>query len=172
MDDFAGVRAVHYIANDPGLAWSKDPEVSIAMDTPLDNLSVLTPNVVRLPDGGYRMYYTGLGDARPEESSNGYILSAFSKDGLNWVNDPGIRVGKPPSSRIDARPLPGRDPSGGRPLAYVLRSPVRRRTDCRVERGFGRRARMGPGRRRQSLRSRMVVRNASMPLSRCGRGRS
>ena len=55
--DFMGIRSVHYIESDPGLAWVKDPEVSIGPDTTLDSMSILTPNVVRLPADGFRMYY-------------------------------------------------------------------------------------------------------------------
>ena len=90
---FAGTRSVHYIAKDPGLQWVKDPEPSVGPDTPLDSQSILTPNVVRLPVGGYRMYYTGLGPGRVIPASQGYILSAVSPDGLNWRKEPGIRLG-------------------------------------------------------------------------------
>ncbi len=110
--DFSGIRSVHYIADDPGLTWLKDPEVSISPDSPLDSLSILTPNVVRLPQGGFRIYYTGLGPERPVESSQGYILSAVSTDGLIWQKEPGIRldVHEPDASRRvlcpDVIPLP------------------------------------------------------------------
>jgi predicted GH43/DUF377 family glycosyl hydrolase len=109
---FANIKSVHYIAQDPGLRWVKDPEVSIGPDTPLDCLSILTPNVIHLPDGDYRMYYTGLGPGRPVEASQGYILSALSTDGLTWDKEPGIRldVHEPfASSRVlcpDVVPLP------------------------------------------------------------------
>ena len=89
---FTGIRSVHYIKSDPGLTWVKDPEVSIGPDTPLDSMSILTPNVVRLPEGGFRMYYTGFGPGRTIDASCGYILSAVSKDGLNWSKEPGIRI--------------------------------------------------------------------------------
>ena len=90
--DFTGIRSVHYIKSDPGLTWVKDPEVSIGPDTPLDSMSILTPNVVRLPEEGFRMYYTGFGPGRTIDASCGYILSAVSKDGLNWSKEPGIRI--------------------------------------------------------------------------------
>jgi len=90
--DFARLQAVHYIARDPGVQWVKDPEVSIDSDSPLDAQSVLTPNVVRLPWGGFRMYYNGRGPARVVESSIGYILSAVSDDGLIWTKEPGVRI--------------------------------------------------------------------------------
>lgn len=90
--DFTGIRSVHYIKDDPGLIWVKDLEVSIGPDTPLDSMSILTPNVVRLPEGGFRMYYTGLGPGRVIDVSGGYILSAVSRNGLNWTKEPGIRI--------------------------------------------------------------------------------
>ena len=71
--DFDGLQSVHYIASDPGVKWVKDPEVSIDSDSPRDAQSVLTPNVVRLPEGGFRMYYNGLGPERTAGSSIGYI---------------------------------------------------------------------------------------------------
>jgi predicted GH43/DUF377 family glycosyl hydrolase len=86
------IKSVHYIEQDPGLIWIKDPQIAIDLDTPLDSLRILTPNVVRLPKGGFRMYYTGLGSNRTFEESMGYILSAFSTDGLHWRKDPGVRM--------------------------------------------------------------------------------
>ena len=90
--DFIGIRSVHYIESDPGLVWVKDSEVSVGPDTTLDSMSILTPNVVRLPGDGFRMYYTGLGPGRPISVSCGYILSAISNDGLNWSKEPGVRI--------------------------------------------------------------------------------
>ena len=130
---FAGIKSVHYIARDPGLRWVKDPQPSIGPDTPLDSLSILTPNVIRLPAGGYRMYYTGLGPGRAVQESQGYILSALSRDGLTWHKEPSVRldVHKPfASSRVlcpDVIPLPdgrwrmyfqaGRRTAGRRPAS-------------------------------------------------------
>jgi len=89
---FAGTKAVHYIEKDPGLECIKDPQIAIDLDTPLDSEKILTPNVIRLPKGGFRMYYTGRGPARLVRESIGYILSAFSTDGLNWQKEPGVRI--------------------------------------------------------------------------------
>ena len=111
-NDFVGLKSAHYLKSDPGLVWVKDPEVSIGPDTPLDSMSILTPNVVRLPQGGLSMYYTGLGPGRRISASYGYILSAVSKDGLNWSKEPGIRIdvhGPNATYRVlcpDAIPLP------------------------------------------------------------------
>ena len=90
--DFAGVRSVHYIENDPGLVWVKDSEVSIDLDSPLDSKKILTPNVVELSDGRFRIYYTGIGPGSPVKKAICYILSAVSEDGLKWRKEDGIRV--------------------------------------------------------------------------------
>ncbi|MYI63158.1 MAG: hypothetical protein F4105_16190, partial [Gemmatimonadetes bacterium] len=73
------LRVVHYQDVDPGTQWIKDAAVAIDSDGPLDADRTLTPNVVKM-DGGYRMYYHGLGPERPNAASKGYILSAFSTD--------------------------------------------------------------------------------------------
>ena len=92
--------------DDPGLSWVRDPEVSIGPDTPLDSLSILTPNVVGLPCGGSRMYYTGLGPGRAVEEPQGYILSAVPRDGLNWTKDAGPLLGldRPLDCRMVSEP--------------------------------------------------------------------
>ena len=92
IDDITLLKSVHFIERDPGLDWVKDPEVSIELDTPLDSQGILTPNVLRLPQGGFRMYYTGIGPARPVQESQGYILSASSDNGISWRKEPGIRM--------------------------------------------------------------------------------
>ena len=90
--DFVGNTSVHYIEKDPGLKWVKDPQIAIDLDTALDCEKILTPNVVCLGRGGFRMYYTGLGPGRAVKDSAGYILSAFSSDGMAWQKEPGVRV--------------------------------------------------------------------------------
>ena len=89
---FDGLTAVHYQRTDPGARWAKDAQIAIDLDTPLDSDKVLTPNVIRLPGGGFRIYYTGLGPGRSVGDAAGYILSARSHDAVSWVKDPGVRV--------------------------------------------------------------------------------
>ncbi len=86
------IRSVHFAERDPGRHWVKDAHIAVDQDTPLDSTKILTPNVIRFPDGRYRMYYTGLGLGRPVAESEGYILSAGSDDAKVWVKDPGIRL--------------------------------------------------------------------------------
>ena len=92
MSAFDGLRAVHYHERDPGTRWRKDPQIAIDQDSPLDSESAITPNVIAVPTGGYRMYYTGRGPARDDPETAGYILSARSGDGETWEKEPGIRV--------------------------------------------------------------------------------
>ena len=66
---FAGARAVHYLPADPGCQWKEDPNVTIDLDTPLVSWRILTPNVIHVPSGGYRMYYMGFGPGRPIKTS-------------------------------------------------------------------------------------------------------
>ena len=86
------LKAVHFIERDPGLNWVKDPEVPLEPDRPLDLQGTVTPNVVRLSQGGFRIYYTGIGPARSAQESQGYILSAYSDDGISWQKEPGVRI--------------------------------------------------------------------------------
>ena len=91
LPEFDPLRAVHYVANDPGEEWVKDDRIAIDLDHPLDSERILTPNVLQVA-GGYRMYYTGLGPARRDPDALGYILSAFSEDAATWRKDPGVRI--------------------------------------------------------------------------------
>ncbi|NQU10272.1 hypothetical protein HQ590_05755 [bacterium] len=124
---FDALRAVHYQERDPGTRWQKDDWVSIDLDTPLDNRKILTPNVVRLPAGGYRMYYTGLGfgPGNSCERSEGTILSAVSADGARWRKESGIRVDvHPPHATLrvlcpDVVPRP----EGGWRMYFEAREP-------------------------------------------------
>lgn len=86
------LTAVHFHQHDPGVHWTKDSQIAIDLDTPLDSSSILTPNVVRLSSGGYRIYYTGRGPAHPDPNAVGYILSAYSDDAATWTKDAGIRI--------------------------------------------------------------------------------
>lgn len=108
--------AVHMVPNDPGANWSKDR--SLVVDAPPDNetqpapdatwpstalrsgvCGVVSPRVIRLRSGGYRMYYTqilpqpGFPDgANDYDRSITRILSAFSLDGEIWRPEPGVRL--------------------------------------------------------------------------------
>ena len=59
----------------------------------LESFQTYAPEVVRLADGTYRMYYAGwIDDPTVKKGSpyNGRIFSAASKDGLGWTKDEGL----------------------------------------------------------------------------------
>jgi hypothetical protein len=77
--------------------WRKEPGARVQGSRPLDELKVQAPNIARVPDGGYRLFYTAIGPAKPYATCQGYILSAFSRDGLQFDSEPGIRVAPQPA---------------------------------------------------------------------------
>lgn len=62
----------------------------------LDSGKVQAPCVVRLDSGGYRLFYTAVGPAKPFPDCQGYLLSAVSDDGLEFEVEPGIRLAPRP----------------------------------------------------------------------------
>ena len=89
----APARSVHFAENDPGLHWTKDRHV--ALDGKAENgaVNVLTPNVIRLPGGAYRMYYTALWwGPNHYEDSRAVIRSAVSEDAERWTVEAGNRL--------------------------------------------------------------------------------
>jgi hypothetical protein len=81
--------------NNP-LRWSKESGARIASSRPLDDAKVQGPCIVRRPEGGFRLFYTAVGSGKPFRDCQGYILSAVSDDGLNFVPEPGIRLAPQP----------------------------------------------------------------------------
>ena len=133
---FDPLTAVHYQETDPGITFRKDATIAVDVDHLLDSERILTPNVLHLPAGGYRMYYTGLGPGRRDPDALGYILSAFSEDAKIWQKDSGVRVDLfPPhaSARTlcpDVIPLVG----GGYRMYFEARSHA---PDSTGDRSFG-----------------------------------
>ena len=72
--------------------WRKEAGARVQGSRPLDQLKVQAPGIVRLPDGAYRLFYTAIGPGKPFADCQGYILSAYSGDGLNFDVEPGIRL--------------------------------------------------------------------------------
>ena len=72
--------------------WQKEPGPRLQGSRDLDCSKLQAPCVVSLPSGGWRMFYTAVGPAKPFPLCQGYILSAFSDDGLGFRPDPGIRL--------------------------------------------------------------------------------
>lgn len=106
----------HAVATDPGTDWIKDR--AAAIDVPPDDAvdplpevqwpvadrrsgvyGVVTPNVVALADGSYRIYYTQIlprdgfpAGANDYDNSTTRILSAVSANGLVWAPEAGVRL--------------------------------------------------------------------------------
>ena len=127
VETFDGLRAVHFHQTDPGTKWRKDDRIAIDRDRPLDSERILTPNVIRLSTGGYRMYYLGCGPARTSASASAYILSAISEDGDSWEKDPGIRVDVHPPYAAKCTMCPDVIPlaHGGYRMYYEARTEAR-----------------------------------------------
>lgn len=110
---------VHAVPTDPGRRWVKD--AAWAIDAPPDCeveplpealwppsavrtgvCGAVSPRVIALPGGGYRMYYSQIlarpgfpAGANDYENSTTRILSAISADGVAWTPEPGVRLSSP-----------------------------------------------------------------------------
>lgn len=76
--------------------WRKEAGARVAGTRELDSAKVQAPGVVALPSGGYRLFYTAVGPAKPFPACQGYLLSAVSDDGIEFRKEPGIRVAPQP----------------------------------------------------------------------------
>ena len=76
--------------------WRNEAGWRIAGSRTLDASKVQAPGVVRMPDGAFRLFYTALGPGKPYPQCQGYILSAFSDDGLNFTVEDGFRIAPNP----------------------------------------------------------------------------
>ena len=76
--------------------WHREPGARVEGSRDLDRSKVQAPGVVVVPSGGFRLLYTAVGPAKPFPECQGYILSAFSHDGLRFRPEPGIRVAPRP----------------------------------------------------------------------------
>lgn len=77
------------ISEDAGNTWT-DPEPMKLVGYPEDWAVPFDPALVTLPDGRVRMYFT-VNPERFSGSTDTYISSAISDDGLIYVYEPGIR---------------------------------------------------------------------------------
>lgn len=106
----------HTVCSDPGTCWIKaaEPAVNVPPDEQIDPrpdaqwsaaglrsgiYGVVTPNVVPLQDGGYRLYYTQIlprpgfpAGANDYDNATSRILSARSENGETWIPEPGVRL--------------------------------------------------------------------------------
>lgn len=72
--------------------WHTEAGPRIEGSDELDSGKVQAPGMVRLPSGGYRLFYTAVGPGKPFPFCQGYILSAVSDDGIAFTKEPGIRL--------------------------------------------------------------------------------
>jgi len=77
--------------------WRREAGARLEGSRPLDSSKLQAPCVVRDPSGGFRLFYTAVGPAKPYRTCQGYILSAVSDDGLAFRTEPGIRLAPQPT---------------------------------------------------------------------------
>lgn len=77
--------------------WRKEKGARLQGSRALDHFKVQAPCIVRVPHGGFRLFYTAVGPAKPFSACQGYILSAVSEDGLMFRTEPGIRLAPQPA---------------------------------------------------------------------------
>lgn len=86
-------KSVHFCETDPGTSWVKDDVPVIDTDGDYDSFWALTPNVIKLPQGNYRLFYTACTKEKRAAGILGYIVSASSAaKASRWVKDPMIRI--------------------------------------------------------------------------------
>jgi len=112
--------------------WRKEPGARLQGSRALDSSKLQAPGIVSLPSGGFRLFYTAVGPAKPFPNCQGYILSAISDDGLVFRPEPGIRIGPRPeiphmSLRVIA-PAIARCADGRRRMYFESRGPASRPT--------------------------------------------
>ena len=79
------------------LKWKKEPGSRVEGSRDMDLSKVQAPGIVALPGGGYRLFYTAVGPGKPFPVCQGYILSAYSDDGVNFEVEEGIRLAPDPT---------------------------------------------------------------------------
>ena len=118
---------IHRVACDPGVKWARDVDVAIEAPPDEDVLPLpearwlpevkrtgvcgaVSPRVLRLPGGDYRMYYSQIlprpgfpAGANDYDHSTTRILSAHSTDGSSWIPEPGVRLSSQEGAAGDYR---------------------------------------------------------------------
>lgn len=82
--------------SDDGLTFRSEKGVRISQDGAYDSHAAFAPEIVRLTEGGYVMYYAGY--SSPERA---YVVRAVSHDGLTWHKESAPVVAPGPGG-IDA----------------------------------------------------------------------
>ena len=85
-----GQGIISAIADKVGLTFHREAGCRIAQDGKYDAFTAFAPEILRVQDLGYIMYYAGYAT-----SNRAYILRAVSKNGLDWhkESNPVIRPG-------------------------------------------------------------------------------
>ena len=91
-----GKGIISAVSDDGGLTFLPEAGIRIVSGGNFDRLTAFAPEILRLPTGGYRMYYAGYGSATRAD-----ILTAVSDDGLAWQKD-ARPVLSPKSNRWDS----------------------------------------------------------------------
>jgi hypothetical protein len=118
--DVAPTTSVHWVPSDPGTRFVKDPAVVVAPPAVDGEWKALTPNVLALPSGGFRLYYTLSGPGRDYGPTRAAVLSCFSPDGLTGEPEAGERIapfGVDAAVRVvcpDVVPIPAAEGGGWR----------------------------------------------------------
>ena len=77
--------------------WQKETGARLQGSRTLDSSKLQAPCIVRVPEGGFRLFYTAVGPGKPFPACQGYLLSAISEDGLLFRTEPGIRLAPQPA---------------------------------------------------------------------------
>lgn len=77
--------------------WLRESGARLQGSRALDSSKLQAPCIVRDVNGGFRLFYTAVGPAKPYPACQGYILSAISDDGLAFRTEPGIRLAPQPA---------------------------------------------------------------------------
>ncbi|MHC4442646.1 MAG: hypothetical protein ACYTF1_06575 [Planctomycetota bacterium] len=103
-----------------GLRFSREPGIRMDVigdaEPPHGPIVMAKPQVVRLSDGRWRMYFAALPGSEEGPYEAGFLFSAVSKHGLNWHREPGIRL-----KDADGKPIHAKYPSIVRKLDGRLR---------------------------------------------------
>jgi predicted GH43/DUF377 family glycosyl hydrolase len=88
MDYRASPASILSAFSADGETWEPEEGVRLGSDESGPSLRVVCPDVISLPDGGWRMYFEGQPHVGPSA-----IMSAYSDDGLTWEHESGVRFG-------------------------------------------------------------------------------